>query len=162
MTLRQTLLLSAILPAALLGGALAFQYIGGLLPCSLCLQQRWPHAVAAALSLSGLVLLPRSATAAKLMGVSAPLAIMASGAIAVYHSGVERKWWQGPPCASSVDPNLPPSEYMEALKNAALINCHDITWSLFGLSMANYNALISLAGGFALLFCAIKTVRSPK
>lgn len=155
MTIKQVLIYSFVLPAALLAGALAFQYLGGYLPCELCLQQRWPHAAALGLAALGLFIGARAPVMASL----APFAIMGSGAIAVYHSGVERKWWQGPPCSSSVDPNLPPAEYMKAVEQAALINCHDIPWSLFGLSMANYNAFISLIGGAALLVFAVKAMR---
>ncbi|MEO0412926.1 MAG: disulfide bond formation protein B [Pseudomonadota bacterium] len=158
MASKQTLLFSFLIPAALLGGALAFQYIGGLLPCDLCLQQRWPHGAAIALGAIGLGF----TRLAPVMSVLAPLAVMASGAVAVFHSGVERKWWPGPPCASSVDPNLPPAEYIKAIENAALINCHDIPWSFLGLSMANYNAIISLVGGAALLVMAVNALRQSR
>ncbi|MEM7568888.1 MAG: disulfide bond formation protein B [Pseudomonadota bacterium] len=120
------------------------------------MQQRWPLAAAAAVAGLGLLLGHR---AQGLAAVLAPLGIATSGAIAVFHSGVERKWWQGPPCASSVDPNLPPAEYMKAIEQAALVNCHDIPWSLFGLSMANYNALISLSAGAFLLVYALAAIR---
>lgn len=158
MSLRQSLLLSFLLPAALLGGALGFQYIGGYLPCAMCLQQRWPHGIAIVLAILGLLTILRARFIARATAVLTPMAIAVSGAIAVYHSGVERKWWQGPPCASAVDPNLPPLEYMKAIQEAALINCHDIPWQLFGLSMANYNAILSSLGGAALLVIAVRSL----
>ena len=45
-TQRQATTVAGLGSAALLAGAFAFQYLGGLPPCQLCLWQRWPHAAA--------------------------------------------------------------------------------------------------------------------
>src|SRR6266567_4575834 len=81
-------LLALLVPAGLLGGALASQYLGGLHPCEMCYWQRWPHAVAfllAALSFTAPAQSPRS----RALTLLAALAIAVSGAIGVYHAGVE-------------------------------------------------------------------------
>ena len=85
-------LIALLLPAALLGGALGSQYLGGLHPCEMCYWQRWPHGAAillAALSFTAPAAAPRGRTLILL----AALAIAISGAIGVFHAGVELKWW---------------------------------------------------------------------
>src|SRR5438477_3074757 len=87
-------LIALLLPVALLGGALGSQYFGGLHPCEMCYWQRWPHAVAivfAALAFTAPVQSSRSWTLVLL----AALAIAISGAIGVYHAGVEAKIFEG-------------------------------------------------------------------
>ncbi|MEM6684036.1 MAG: disulfide bond formation protein B [Pseudomonadota bacterium] len=130
------------LPAALLLGALGFQYFGGLAPCDLCIDQRWAHLAACGAGLCAVVLHKYSGV---LTGLSA-LGMLASGIIAVNHSGVERKWWSGPSsCSGNIDADLSPEAYLEAIKNAPIVSCGDIAWSFAGLSMANYNAIISIS-----------------
>lgn len=144
MTLRSIALVLFLLPSALLLGALGFQYGAQLAPCDLCIDQRWPHLFAAIMGLAACSLLSRPDWA-KILIIFGSIGMAVSGAIAVYHSGVERKIWPGPSsCSNRVNPNLSTEEYLKAIEQAAVLTCGDITWSLFGLSMANYNALISL------------------
>ena len=84
-------LIALLVPAGLLGGALGSQYIGGLAPCEMCYWQRWPHAAAILLSGAAFVLSSR----ARLLTALAALAIAISGAIGVFHAGVELGWWEG-------------------------------------------------------------------
>jgi len=126
----------------LLGGAFLFQMMG-YAPCKLCLWQRWPHAVAVVIGIAFLVIPSR--TLALLGG----LAVATSGAIGLYHAGVEQKWWQGPTTCTSGDiSNLTPEQLLEQIMNAPLVRCDDIAWALAGISMAGWNAIISffLAG----------------
>src|SRR5438270_11795672 len=77
-----------LLPLALLGRALGSQYLGGLHPCEMCYWQRWPHAAAillAALAFTS----PAYSSRARVLTLLAALAIALSGAIGVYHAGVE-------------------------------------------------------------------------
>jgi disulfide bond formation protein DsbB len=125
--------------AALLAAAFAFQYLGGLAPCHLCLLQRWPHAVAV---LAGLALLaaPRRALA----GLGA-LAMLAGAGIALYHVGVEQHWWTGPTtCAAPDIGALSSEELLERILAAPVVRCDEIAWSFLGLSMAAWNGLASL------------------
>jgi disulfide bond formation protein DsbB len=131
---------------AVLGGAYAFQYIGGLQPCALCLYQRWPWWIAGGIGL--LALLPfGDARLRGMLLMLGTLAVWAGAGVAVYHVGVEQKWWAGPvTCTSSLTAGS--LEDLKALIMAApVVRCDDIAWSLFGISMAGYNALISLATG---------------
>ena len=84
-------LIALLVPAGLLGGAMGSQYIGGLAPCEMCYWQRWPHAVAIILAGAAFVLPGR----ARLLTSLAGLAIAVSGAIGVFHAGVELGWWEG-------------------------------------------------------------------
>lgn len=160
MTLRTLLFGAILIPLTLLLGALGFQVLGGLAPCELCVYQRWPHAIAAGLALLGVLALPRNQGLAKGSLVLSALALGTSGGIAVFHSGVERKWWPGPGCAASVDPSLSPEDYLKQITEAAVVNCSDIPWSLFGLSMANYNALISIGVSLGLLALVLRPSHS--
>src|SRR5437868_12409964 len=83
-------LIAFLLPLALLGGALGSQYLGGLHPCEMCYWQRWPHAAAimlAALAFMG----PAESRRSRALTLLAMLGIAISGAIGVYHAGVEAK-----------------------------------------------------------------------
>jgi disulfide bond formation protein DsbB len=125
-------------PLALLGGALVSQYGFGLLPCEMCWWQRYPHA--AAILLAGLAFTaPAEARRARLLTLLAALAIAVSGAIGVYHAGVEYGWWQGiTTCSSSGARSL------DDIMAVPLIRCDQVQWSLGGVSLAGFNALFSL------------------
>lgn len=125
--------------AGLLSGALAFQYLGGLPPCALCYWQRYPHVVAVVLGVLALILPGRFWPA--LGGI----AVLTTAGIGAYHAGVERGYWDGPTsCRSGAVTGLSPEQLMQQIMAAPLVRCDDIVWSLFGLSMAGWNALFSL------------------
>ncbi|MGC0225193.1 disulfide bond formation protein B [Pseudooceanicola nitratireducens] len=124
---------------ALLLGAFAFQHIGGLAPCKLCLWQRWPHAAAIAIGALALALGNR------LLAWLGALAALATAGIGIFHTGVERGWWEGPStCTSSGMGNLSADELFDKIMNAPLIRCDEVAWSMLGLSMASWNAIIAL------------------
>lgn len=138
--------------SGLLLGALAFQYIGGMQPCALCIDQRWWHGIAIAYGLMSLVL--GKGSIGKLMGLAAILALLTSAAFAAYHMGVELKWWQGPASCTGgmVMTGHSLEELTATLMEAPTVRCDEVPWSLFGLSMAGWNMVISgLAGIVALI-----------
>ena len=139
--------LALVLPAALLTGALGSQYIGHLVPCEMCLWQRWPLYGAVALALVALVL--SGTGASRLLTVFAGFFILASGIIAVKHVGVERHWWAGP--AHCTAPAIQGGDVLRQILAAPLVQCDVPQWTLFGISLAGFNALFSLAGGLAVL-----------
>lgn len=125
--------------AALLAGALVFQALG-YAPCPLCLWQRWPHLAAIAIGVLA-VFIPRRG----LLWLGA-LAAATSGAIGLYHTGVERGWWQGPSsCTASTVRGLSSGELLNQIMAAPLIRCDEVAWQMLGLSMASWNLLASLA-----------------
>ena len=134
--------------------ALAFQYVGGYQPCALCLLQRDPYyaaipvalAAAAGTRLGG----PRWFNAAMFAAFAG---LMAYGTVlAVYHSGVEWGWWEGPSqCAPAGGSPQDSAAMLNALQGGVVgPSCTEAVWRLLGLSFAGWNALISLllmAGG---------------
>lgn len=138
---RQHLTLIATLGSvALLGGAFAFQYIGGLAPCQLCLWQRWPHAAAI---LIGLVALATGWRGLALLGA---LAALTTAGIGIFHVGVEQLWWEGlATCTAGSISGISTADLLNPeIDIAAPVRCDQIAWSLFGISMAGWNALVSL------------------
>jgi len=130
-------------PAALLAGAYAAQYGFDLYPCELCWWQRYPHFGALALGLAGFFVPPR-----RLWITLAALAVLASGVIGAFHAGVEYGWWEGFTTCSSTDLGGS-SDPLEAIMNAPLIRCDVAQWTLWGISLAGFNFLISTAGAVA-------------
>jgi disulfide bond formation protein DsbB len=127
---------------ALLGGALAFQYLGGLAPCEMCIWQRWPHGTAIILGLgTGIMalnrVLPRDTVRALTWLAIAAIAI--SGAIGVFHAGVEWKLWKGPDACTGI--GFVPGQST----TFQVVRCDEAQWRLLGISLAGYNAIFSLA-----------------
>ncbi len=142
--------LALLAPAALLGGALGFQYIGGYPPCEMCHWQRWPHGLAIALAV--LALFSGGHASRRPLILIAMIAIAISGLIGVYHAGVEQQWWQGA-TACTAKPIIGDADAMlEQILAAPLTRCDEILWSLFGISMAGWNAILSLASAGAILW----------
>lgn len=137
--------------ALLLLGALAFQYIGGLRPCVLCLYQRWPHGIVIALGVIGLMPGLNPAARRAIVALMGMVLIVGAG-IALYHVGVEQKIFTGTESCvgGSISSATTLAEARERLLNAPVVRCDEVAWSMLGISMAGYNALISLLmGGFA-------------
>ena len=142
---RQAQILALLLPVGLLGGAYISQYVFGLYPCEMCWWQRYPHFAAFAFALLSFVVPPR-----RMWIALAGLAIIVSGLIGAYHAGVEYGWWQGHTACSATA--LGGGDPLDAIMNAPLIRCDEVQWSLFGISLAGYNFLISTCGGLAVLW----------
>jgi disulfide bond formation protein DsbB len=143
--------------AALLLGALAFQFLGGLAPCALCVDQRYAHVAALALALAAIVVRGRVGWA---LAAVAVLALAVSGGIGVFHAGVEQKWWPGPTgCTGASLSGLTPEEATKRLMGTPVVRCDEIPWSLFGISMAGWNAIVSI--GMALLLSVLMLRRRP-
>lgn len=125
--------------ALLLAGALAFQYLGGLAPCPMCIWQRWPHAVAIALGVM-IAIWPARAIAA--LGA---LVVLVGAGIGVYHAGVEQGWWPGPDtCTAPVPGAMAPGELLDRILETPVVLCDQIAWEWLGISMAGWNAILSL------------------
>lgn len=139
MTQKRLIALAAGGSAALLLGAFAFQHLGNMPPCKLCIWQRYPHAVAVALGAAALIVpLP------VLLALGA-LAALATAGIGLYHVGVEKGWWEGPTsCTAGSVGGMDSSALFDQIMAAPLIRCDDIAWQLAGLSMAGWNMVISL------------------
>jgi disulfide bond formation protein DsbB len=137
---------------AALGSAYAFQFIGGLQPCALCLYQRIPWW--AALGLGALALRLHATQRAWNIAVwLGALVVLAGAGLAGYHAGVEYKWWAGPTTCSGVGGTAQTLDVLRAqIMNAPVVRCDEIPWSLFGVSMAGYNFLLSLFVGLGTIW----------
>ena len=140
MTQLQTIALATFGSFALLAGAFVFQALG-YAPCQMCLWQRWPHAAAIVV---GLIAIASPALRLPL-AVFGALAALTTAGIGLYHTGVERGWWEGPSsCSGGGGLGDLSGDALLSTDIAPVVMCSDIVWTLFGLSMANYNALISV------------------
>ena len=138
-----TILLAAGGSLAILLGAFAFQYLGGLAPCQLCLWQRWPHAAAILIGLLALVI--TRGTPGRLLPLLGALAALATAAIGVFHVGVEQKWWAGlPSCTAGSIDGISTADLLNPDVNVgAVVRCDEIAWQMFGISMAGWNVILS-------------------
>lgn len=138
--------IALLLPAALLAGAWGSQLIGGLYPCEMCHWQRWPHygAVAAAALAFGI-----GGPAVKRTLVAGAAALIAvSGLIGLFHAGVEYHWWPGiTACSRTVETaGMTTDAMLKSILAAPVVRCDAAQWTLAGVSLAGFNALISLGG----------------
>ena len=147
-------LIALLLPFGLLGGAFGSQYLGGLHPCEMCYWQRWPHGAAivlAALSFTTPVTSPLSRT----LTLLAALAIAISGAIGVYHAAVEAQIFEGLTTCTATG-----ARTLQEILNAPLVRCDQVQWSFLGVSMAGWNAILSLGGAASIVLFTLWGRRS--
>jgi disulfide bond formation protein DsbB len=150
-SLRLARFLALAVPAMLLGGAYLSEYGFGLYPCEMCWWQRWPHFAALALATIAFIAAPY-----RLWTALAGLAILVSGAIGGFHAGVEYGWWQGITSCARIVPSNPGASALEAIMNTPMISCSEAQWRLFGISLAGFNFLISMAAGIAVMVLALR------
>jgi disulfide bond formation protein DsbB len=146
------MILAAAGSAAMLLAAFGFQYLGEMPPCKLCYWQRYGHGGAVFAGLLALVV------PVALVAVLGAASALASAGIGAYHAGVEQGWWQGPTtCTSGSIEGLSADELLNQIMAAPLVRCDEIPWQMLGLSMAGWNAVVSL--GLALVWIAALRAR---
>jgi disulfide bond formation protein DsbB len=134
---RTAALLLALASGAILLTVLALQYLGGLPPCPLCIQQRWPYVGVAVLGLVGWRWQPR------LFLALAALALVVGAGLGVYHVGVEEGWWALPAgCAAGAGAQS--VEDLRRLLAEAPPACDQVAFTFLGLSLAGWNVVASL------------------
>lgn len=139
MTRRHLIALAGLGSALLLGGAFVFQALG-YPPCAMCLWQRWPHAAAMVLAALGWF------APMLWLALAGALSAAITGGIGVFHTGVERGWWEGPTsCTSGGVGGISADDLLNQIMAAPLVRCDEVAWEMFGLSMATWNALASFA-----------------
>jgi disulfide bond formation protein DsbB len=137
----------AVVGAATILGAWFFQYGLGLNPCPLCLEQRYAYYFAVPLAL--MVALGDQAGASRKVLIGAFVVIAAgmlwNAGLGVYHSGIEWRWWPGPQECSGAPGDLGSAgSLVERLQSISVVRCDEAAWRFLGLSLAGYNALISI------------------
>lgn len=132
--------------AACLGTAFVAEYGFHIVPCDLCLYERWIYA---SLILVGLLGLKTQAFRGH-RGILAQLAVLSAGiALTFYHVGVEHHWWAAPASCAGVGLAGTFEEFTAQLKSVARPRCDQVTWSIFGISATLWNLM--LQGGLAFL-----------
>lgn len=141
MTRKLAVILATLGSGAMLAGAFAFQYLGGMYPCELCIWQRWPHGAAIVTGLLALVVPGR------LLPLLGAAAAATTAGIALFHTGVERDWWAGlASCTGNSLTGLSAGDLLNtAIVVAAPVRCDEVPWEMFTLSMASWNGIVSVA-----------------
>jgi disulfide bond formation protein DsbB len=152
-------LIALLLPLALLGGALGSQYLGGLRPCEMCYWQRWPHLAAIVLGALAFTA-PASSSRSRLLTLLAALAIAISGAIGVYHAGVEAKIFEGLTQCTATGKGLSTADLLKQISHAPLVRCDEVQFRFLGISMAGWNAILSLGGAALILILSLRNKRA--
>ena len=152
-------LIALLLPLALLGGALGSQYLGGLHPCEMCYWQRWPHGAAIVLAALAFTA-PAGSTRSRTLTLLAALAIAISGVIGVYHAGVEAKIFEGFTTCTAMGKGLSTADLLKQISRAPLVRCDEVQFRFLGISMAGWNAILSLGGAALILILSLRAKRA--
>jgi disulfide bond formation protein DsbB len=151
--------LALIAPLALLGGAYGFQLIGHLYPCEMCWFQRYPHFAAIVVAALAFVVPPGPLR--KLCVLAAGALVALSGAIGVYHAGIEYHWFPGlTACTSTANLGGSAQDMLDALMKAPIVRCDVPQWTMFGISLAGFNAILSLGSAIAIFVLATRRRRA--
>ena len=153
-------LIALLLPATLLAGAFGSQYFGGLFPCEMCWWQRYAHMAALVIAAPSIHFRADSRPARTLVMLAA-LAIAVSGAIGVYHAGVEAKIFQGfTQCTAEVSRGISTADLLKQLTHAPLVRCDEVQFRFLGISLAGWNAILSLGGATLIVLLSLKGRRA--
>jgi disulfide bond formation protein DsbB len=136
------------LSAATLAGAWYFQLVVGLPPCPLCLEERIPYHIVIPLSLLlAIAALVRAPQKLIMVGfIAIVIAALCNVALGTYHAGVEWHWWAGPTdCTGPLTDLKAGGPLLSQLQSIHIVRCDEAAWRFLGISLAGYNALISLA-----------------
>jgi disulfide bond formation protein DsbB len=148
---------------AILGAAFAFEHLGGLRPCPLCILERYPYGVAILLSLIALGGWGGRRAGIILLALSG-IVFFTGATIAAYHVGVEQGWFEGlSACQGESGGTATTIEELKALLlTKPPVPCDVVPWSLFGISLAGYDALSFLALAAFSLYTAARRARQPR
>lgn len=151
--------LALLIPAALLAGAFGSQYFGGLYPCEMCWWQRYAHFAALVPAVLAFTA-PAGTSRSRFLVLLAALCIAVSGAIAVYHAGVERHIFEGFTTCTTTARATDTTELLKQIMKAPLIRCDEIQWTFLGISLAGWNAIISLGSAALITVLVIRGRRA--
>jgi len=136
-----------VISAATLAGAWYFQLVVGLPPCPLCLEERIAYHIVIPLSLlMAIAALVRAPPKLLMVGFAVIIVAMACNvALGAYHAGVEWHWWAGPTdCTGPLTDLRAGGSLLNQLQSIHVVRCDEAAWRFLGISLAGYNALISL------------------
>ena len=142
--------------AACLATAFWFQYVAGLEPCPLCIDQRWAHGASIAVAAASVAVMTPGR--APIMLAALALAFLAGTAIAAWHVMVEWHWVASPGCS--------PPEFgdmsIDSFLSIEVVRCDEVAWSMAGVSMAGWNAIASFMLAAVAITGGLASLRGPK
>ena len=142
---KKAALAAFVLGLATILGALGSQYIGGLEPCELCLEQRLPYYWGLPILAAVLVLWNRLPLTVWYVAMGTVAAIFVWGTyMGAFHAGVEWGFWPGPTACTGVGGGVDFGD-LNDINAARVVPCDVVQFRFLGISLAGYNALISLA-----------------
>ncbi|MEA2936154.1 MAG: hypothetical protein QOD74_2800 [Variibacter sp.] len=150
--------------AAAISGAWLFQYGLGLAPCPLCLEQRWAYYVGVPIAALVGIGVERNVNRRFLAVALAIVALLFlwNAGLGVYHAGVEWHWWAGPQdCVGGDFAAGSAGNLLQRMQTTRVVRCDEAAWRFLGLSLAGYNALISLALAFTAVCGILTALRRP-
>jgi disulfide bond formation protein DsbB len=154
-------ILAFVVSAAMLAAAHAFETFGKMAPCHLCLKQREVYWVAGTLALIALVArrTPLASKARRPFDLLLAAIFLYGAGLAAFHAGVEWKWWPGPTTCTGGGAAAA-GDLLAMLKGGAVKvpQCDKAAWVFLGLSMAGWNALVSLGLAIASLTAGLRKV----
>jgi disulfide bond formation protein DsbB len=139
---------------ATIAGAWIYEALG-FAPCELCLKQRIPYYAGILLAaLTALAAQQGRAVLARAGLLCLALLFLVGALLALYHSGVELKLFAGPSdCTGALSTAGSVADFMKQLESVKVVRCDQPSLWVLGLTLSNWNALISLAlagaAGFA-------------
>ena len=156
-------LVALIASALMLAAAHAFETFGGLAPCALCLRQREVYWAAIAVAAAALILGRfREGRSLAPWGAGLLAAVFLLGAgVAAFHAGVEWHWWPGPTTCTGGGASASAADLMAALNGQEVRppSCDRAAWVFAGLSMAGWNAIVSLLLAIGSIAAALRKSR---
>jgi disulfide bond formation protein DsbB len=152
--------LAILVPAGLLAGAWGSEIWGGLHPCEMCWWQRYGHLAGLAFAVLAVLLGRRMPDRGRSLVWLAALGILASGLIGAYHAGVEAKVFEGfTQCTATAGGGGSTEDLLKQIMNAPLTRCDQIQWEFLGISMAGWNAIISVVFALVILWFSLRRPR---
>lgn len=152
-------LIALLLPAALLAGAFGSEYLGGLHPCEMCWWQRYAHMAALVPALLAFTA-PAESSRSRMLTLFAAFCIAVSGVIGVYHAGVEAKVFEGLTECTATGQGLSTADLLKQISHAPLVRCDEVQFRFLGISLAGWNAILSLGGATLILILSLKGRRA--
>jgi disulfide bond formation protein DsbB len=153
--------IALFVPAALLAGAYGSQYIGGLAPCEMCYWQRWGHWAALGFALASLLFARALPDRGRSLVWLAALGMLASGGIGAWHAGIEAGVFAGATqCTAIAAAGGSSADVLAQIMAAPLVRCDQVQWEFLSISMAGWNAIISIGAALAVLWLSLRRPRA--
>jgi disulfide bond formation protein DsbB len=144
-TARRIAIAVLLAASATIGGALVSEHVFGLVPCKLCLLQRQPFYWGIPLAIL-VALAPARGPWLRLGLAALALVFLVSAGLGAYHAGVEWGWFLGPSDCGGGSGAAPGAvgDFLNQLGSVRVVSCTEAAWRFLGLSLAGWNALVSL------------------